>query len=1117
MQWTGSQRAAIEARGSNLLVSAAAGSGKTTVLAARILLLIQEGVRVDDLLVVTFTKAAAAEMRGRIMSMLHGAAEKGDGRLAQEAMRVERADITTLHSFCSKVCRDHFQAAGVDPAFRVADAAEAGVLRAQAVEEALIGCYEAATPAFSHAAACLTRVELENAVGSLHTFLMARSDPWEWLDWAIAMYAEDEAGLRHSAWMNVLEEKLRLLAEEAVDLYGQAMAFSRESGLYEAFTLQEAEQAGRVAIAAQEGLYSLLACSVSFGRKPRKATNVDPDREARYVALRDAAKEALQDTQKQAETIAGLLERGEALENVGQMLAGIGEVTRAFHDAFARLKEEKNVLDFHDLEHFALCALRNAEVAEALQKRYKYIFIDEYQDSSHLQEAILSCVKREDNLFMVGDVKQSIYRFRLAEPGLFLDKLMRFSPEEGMLERKIDLNTNYRSHKMLLNCVNQVFDRVFSGGVMEITYGEDSRLVAGKKPGWSGAPVELHLLNAMGEKEEVDEDAPTAEELTLDARQAIAWEADVIAERILALRDAPEGGYDFKDMAILMRAVKGKAAKVVETLRSRGINAWTDLGENALDRTEVQTVLALLKTVDNMRQDVPLLASLRGPALGLSEESLAVIRASQPEGAFVDAMLAYAEQEDALALALRGFIQRIRGWAMDAQALPLDALLRRLYEETEYYAEVGALPEGVARQANLRALAEHAGAYQRAQFGGLSGFLRYVERVKAREGLAAVELGEADNVVRVLSIHKSKGLQFPVVFVAGMGTRFRLKDMGQLQLHGELGAALPTMDPALRTKWTTLAQEAILEKAKREALAEEARVLYVAMTRAEERLILIGTQRKGDEDRWKRVQTVAGVAGARSQLDWVAPCALTETGWAVERHEKRRIPMAEEEAGILDTLMEQVWVRRGTQTDAGKILEWKPPVISEKPLKQGVTEMLKVEAPSLSIVSKRPLFMEEKGLTPTERGDAVHIFLRAVPLNAEDLPAVCRSMLGRGLLSQEQADSLPLDRLERCMRSGIWSRMAAAETIHREWAFNLRMQEGDERTLLQGVIDVCFLEDGEWVLVDYKTDHVGDLEALIERYRPQVVVYAKALERITGRRVKERILFLLEKEAGFTL
>lgn len=1117
MQWTRAQRQAIEARGENFLVTAAAGSGKTAVLAERILSLAREGERIDAMLVVTFTRAAAAEMRARILKRLY---EEG---MAEQALRVERADISTLHGFCARVCRMHFQAAGVDPSFRVAEGAELGVLRAMALEEALTACFESPTPAFARVSACLTQQELAEQTEALYDFLMARPDPWPWLDGALAELDTTPQALRESPWMRVLCEGVAEDARRAAAAYERLVRFARETGIFEDFAQREAAEAEAFRRAAEEGPEALaLRGETVFARRPSAKKDMPAEAVSRFAALRDEAKKKLTEAQQRAQRlVGGLEERCEDIGQSGRMLEGLAEAVRAFHERFAVLKEERNLLDFHDLEHCALRALREESVADAARRRYLHVFVDEYQDSSLIQEAILGCVSNGRNLFLVGDVKQSIYRFRLAEPGLFLQKLADYGDRPGGGGRSIALNANFRSHPTVLRCINGVFRRVFCGGAMELTYGPQEELTRGVTQGWRGAPVELHLA---GRCDEEDEDAEGADALTPEAREAVRQEAEIIADRIIALRNAPERHYRLSEMVVLLRAARGKAEALTEVLRRRGIAARSDVGEDALGRPETQAVVALLKAIDNLRQDVPLLAALRGPALGLEDSALAAIRTAHPEGPFAEAMLAYAQGEDALAGALRGFIEKIRRWALEAQVMPLDALLRRIYEQTGLYAQAGAMPEGETRQANLRALCEYAAAYQTAQGGGLGGFLRYLERVRSHEGLAAPMLGERDDLVRVMSIHKSKGLEFPIVFVAGLGARFRAPRMESLEKHADLGIAAPLIDPALRAVRPTLAQEAIAAQRRREGIAEEARILYVALTRAESRLILVGTPRSGDEERWD----AGDPAGAQCALDWLAPVARDEAGWTLSRHGLRQplpaLPESDRAAEFAGRILQMPMPP--LISDSLRALAWTPPAPDARPLKQSVSSLARVQAKegeredalrTMEDLPRRPLFLEARGLTPAERGEAIHAFLRAVPLDAQDLQAVCRNLVERGVLSPEQAAALPLGKLRRCMDGPLWQRMRRAETIRREWAFNLRMDDGAACTLLQGVIDCCFLEEGAWVLVDYKSDHVWDVDALLARYAPQLALYARALTQITGLPVREKNLFLLEKETGYIL
>lgn len=1084
----------------------------------------RDGERIDNLLVVTFTKAAAAEMRARILKALHDAADQGDLRMAAQALSVERADITTLHAFCGQVCRDFFQAAEVDPTFRMLDGAQADVFKEQALLDAINECYERGSSAFTRASLCFTQNALLEAVQMLHRFLMARPDPWDWLNDAVAMHDVSAEALKESPWMEVLLSRVQMDAQFAVSVYDRLVEFAEHHDMFVLFARDEAEMARAFLRATEQGYDAISAFgNLSFATKPRKTKAMDEADAKAFAAMRDAGKAALKAAE---EAFAPLrqLETASAEElDIGLTLAGVAEAVLAFEQRYQGLKREKNVLDFNDLEHFALRALRHTSVSVAMRERYAHVFIDEYQDSSMLQEAILGYITRGDNLFMVGDVKQSIYKFRLAEPALFLEKQHTFSPETGSINRRISLNANFRSQPVLLQGINAVFERVFAGGPMELTYEMDERLVAGREPGDDDAPIELHLLT---DQEDDGADAPTADELPPEARMAIRQEAECIADRIIALRAESETSYGLRDMAVLMRSVKGRATEVVEVLRARGIAAWSDMGEDALARPEILVMISLLEIIDNFQLDIPLIAALRGPALGLSDHELTTIRIAQPEGRMADAVLAYAERQDALALALRGFVERVRGWALDAQVLPLDTLLRQLYDETGHYAQSGARPDGEMRQANLRTLAEHAGSYQRAQGSGLGGFIRYLARLKAHEGLAAQELGERDDVVRVMSIHKSKGLQFPVVFVAGLGRHFGAQDARKpLQLHASLGIGMQHVDSELWTRHPSLSQKAVLEKRRQESVAEEARILYVAMTRAKERLIMIGAPRASEIDRWQTQPTPA--AGAKGMLDWVAPVAFSQGSWQTHLHAKGQIVASQLHATrAIHQMVAQIDALPAPSASGivAQRLSWRATLEDVPPLKQSVSSVTRAEAKegerdetplTFQALQRRPLFLEARGLNATERGDAVHAFLRAVDLAAQDLEAERRRMVERGILSPEQAKTLPMAKLRHSMAGSLWQRMRAATEIHREWPFNLRVMRGGRRSLLQGIIDCCFIEDGAWVLVDYKTDRAEDTDALKTQYAPQLALYAQALEAITKMPVKERILYLIEQETGY--
>ena len=1110
MNYTPAQQEAIFSRGSNLLVSAAAGSGKTAVLAARIVSLAKEGVPLDRMLVMTFTRAAAAEMRARILDLLYQAG------LREQALRVERADITTLHGFCGQICRRYFEAAQVDPMYRVGDGAEISLLKEAALSDALESLYDEPTPGFAYAALCMPREQLETAVDALYDFLLSRPDPWEWLAAALKRYDCDETTLLASPWADALCAQAAQTLCSALTAFRRTLAFSELHGLYEALAQKDCDCISALCAEAEKNPRALLnAQKPAFARKPPKPKDCDPELEKAFGDLRSAAKKAVDSA---FDALAPLRAPEDALLKLREskiLLSGIADATRRFDRLFAEKKAARNVLDFSDLESRALRALDHPDVQKSVREKYQYVFIDEYQDSSLLQEALLARVRGERNLFLVGDVKQSIYRFRLAEPGLFLDKLRAFSPEPGVENRKLSLNANFRSDPAVLRAVNDVFDRVFCGGAMELDYPAEERLAVGVADRATGVKPELLLLCGDSDDETVDSD-----ELSPQEREKARQEAEAIARRIEALREE-DPSLRLRDIAILMRSVRGRAPQMIDVLRSHGLTAVTELGEDLLAQPEVLSVLAILRVMDNARQDIPLLGALRGPALGLDDASLARIRERTPDGPFEAAARAYCEETNALGESLRQFYARLARWTEDARVLPLERMLYRIYDETGLYALCGTREGGAQRQNRLRMLAELAAKYEAEHSAGLSGFLRMIERIAARESLESRALADDEDVIRVTTIHKSKGLQYPVVFIAGAGNKFmggRKKSL--LSMHDALGVAAPSFDPYLRARSDNAALLAVDAQKKAESIAEESRILYVALTRAEKRLFVVGTAKQAQTDEWQSgVASVPCTAGCL--LDWVAPVAFESVNWTTSLRGFAALSSAAAGSADADVLFPLRAIHAPAPEAVARRMLWQPPALPRHPLKQGVTARVRVdlrggetdELPRLQDSPRRPDFLEKTGLTGTERGNAVHAFLQCVDLSATNAADERDRLLGEGRLTAAEAASLPLAALNAFLSSPLMGRMRRAETLRREWAFNYRLGEGASRILLQGVIDCCFIEDGEWVLVDYKTEGRAVDDETLARYTAQLQYYRRALEAITGVPVRECLLcFLLQRK-----
>ncbi|MGN0773054.1 MAG: helicase-exonuclease AddAB subunit AddA [Candidatus Ventricola sp.] len=1177
--WTQQQQDAITDRGHSLIVCAAAGSGKTAVLVERIVQLVKEGCPIERMLIVTFTNAAAGEMRLRIGSALEQAARERP-ELGEQVMALSRASISTLHRFCGNLLREHFQALGVDPAFRIGDEQECGVLAQQAMEDALYACYEVGSADFMAADACYAQEELAALAGSLYSFMMTRPDPWAWLDGAVASCGCGADALADSPAARLLVLDAAQQLEQLLGDARETLALCRgEAGPahYAAACAQDAAALEALLDAAAQGYEPLrLALSaVSYaplGRK--KKTDVFDEAIAEQVKRRrEGMKKAVAAL---GDALCVSLEDAAAdLMMTQAPLRGLCELVRTYDALYSAAKRQRGLLDFDDLEHGALKALAREEVREALRAQYRYVFIDEYQDSSAIQEAIVGSFAREDGLFLVGDVKQSIYRFRQAEPALFLARAARYDRAEETSARRIDLQRNFRSRANELAGVNAVFARIMRGDVTEIEYDAREALIPGLEARDDDPPLELHLI-WRGEEEAQEADADGEDgaqdggdgELSARELAGVEREALIAAQRIRALVGTPfydakadgERPLRYRDMAVLLRVARGTAALAADILQAEGVPVFCDAGEGYFDIPEIRAMMALLTTVASGAQDEALLSSLRGPALGLEDSELAAIRMAVPDTKvpYHEAVRRYREEkEDALAEKLRGFEARLARWRLCARHQGVDRLIERIYAETGFLAKAGALPGGAARQANLHLLVSRARAFMRAQGGSLHAFLRYAARLRAGgDSMSASAIGESEDVVRIMTTHKSKGLEFPVVFVLGMGRKMSTRSLSApLLLHAELGAGLSCVDTQLHSERDTLLRRAIRVRLTREQLAEEIRILYVAMTRARERLILIGDAGSQQVPAlWKRGNQAGSLRAMRTGLDMVCP-ALVQAGascmireeevmagesrWRVFAHfggaATEKEPRSDE---AVMRMLARLEGTAATDDELVRLLNFTPQDARRAVRKTSVSAVIRDEkraaqaeeddplAPRETEIMRLPRFMQEAQMTGAQIGTAFHRLMRMLDLDAlrgsRDIAAELAAQRGRllddGVISQAEGGAVSVRMLVDFFASPLGVRVLGSERVEREWAFTFRRAAPDgQEQLVQGVIDCCFVEDGQWVLVDYKTDSPRDVQAVLDRHRPQLNVYAQALTRITGMAVRERVLYLVRAGAGYVV
>ena len=1137
-KWTDEQLRAIEARGGNILLSAAAGSGKTTVLVERVLRLITcDGADLERMLVVTFTRAAASDMRAKLASGLGARAAAGDARCRDQLLKLESASISTLHAFCADFLRIHFESAGVDPAFRVLDGALDARLRDEALDAALEEAYEAGGDALLALDYGRGPDGVRAAAEVLMRRMEDRPDPEAWLK-EVARCDQD----RLRAWQDELKDDARRCLRAARVHLAHALSLPGCPQNYEAAMRADLEALSEMtAIDDYDGLYRALTGFGPAAARGRRGEGADPETAETVKRLRDAAKKAREAARL---TDLPLLQaRADAKALSGQM-AALADIARRAAALYEAAKAEQSGLTYADLEHRTLNALKDPALARAMRERYDYVFVDEYQDTSDIQEALVRAVCAPGNLFMVGDVKQSIYRFRLAEPRLFMEKYAAYARGDG--GTLLPLTRNFRSRKGILDFVNLVFERVMTGGDAEIEYDALARLNPGLPQAGDGAgDVSILLIDADAEPE--PQDAPDAD----DAAELIgAMEREgVLIARTIRQMMAEDPTLRFRDFAILTRSKAEAFSAMMPVLLAHGIPAYADGQAGYYESMEIIWLTSMLRLIANARSDVELIAVLRSPAVGLTADDLAQIRVAHRNVAYVDAAAAYADEaDDDIARRLKAFFEQMAGWRLRLDGVGLGEFVRAVLDESGFYTYVGALPGGAQRQANLDRFVVEASGFDDQYSGSLTRFLAYTEHLRQKgDGDAAHLLGENDNVVRLMSVHKSKGLEFRVVFGAQLARRYHAENTGApLLTHRDLGAGMSYFDPELRTRRVTLPQAAIMARRQREDAAEEMRILYVLLTRAMDRLVLVGTV-KGAERAMKRWQALSAAPfAASSHLDLVmaARCGAEAQGAplcsALEivpgASIKPESPDGAADAkALFDLVMADPQTYANPELEAQMAWRYPDPLAADKPLKLTASGLLReIEGPeALPALAERPAFLSEdaRRMTGAERGTAYHRCMQLLALDAlsgltgkaleGEVVRQLDDFTERRLLEAAQRDAVAPERLVRFLESDIGKRLRRSSQVRREWPFNVMLKAadaltpaeagrfGEEELLVQGTIDCCFVEDGQWVLLDYKTDRTDDMDALRAHYEKQLNVYALALETITGMKVKQRTLCLL--------
>lgn len=1193
MTWTKEQQQVIDLRNRNILVSAAAGSGKTAVLVERIKELVldkKHPVDIDHLLVVTFTNAAAAQMKERVAKALEKALQENpsDVRLQQQAALVQNAQITTIDSFCLYVLRNHFHEIGLEPNFRIGDEGELKLLREDVMTGLFEQCYEEKHPGFLHLISCYgtsrSDAPVRDMIFKLYSY--AQSYPWpkQWLREALSCYEiKTEQELEQAPFIEMTVEYGKQMVKgylEQAEHYHELCQDVDGPYMYEEACEQDVER-----------MEELLSCSTyqDFYEELGKCKFATLGRAKDYIGSPEKQEQVKTERKKLKDGIGKLksdcfvLTFQEILEQltlVQPSAEALAEVTERFIDAFTERKQDKNLVDFSDLEHFALEILveeetgKPTETAKEFQNAYEEIMIDEYQDSNYVQETILRTISREvvgqNNLFMVGDVKQSIYRFRLARPELFMEKFDTYETTDAPCQR-IDLHKNFRSRDTVLTFTNDIFYRIMKRNLGGVDYTDEAALYCG-----ADYPA--------GEKEDAFDSEillTTTQELEEGTKQQISkqeLEAKLIADRIRKMVgkeevvDEETGEFRkvrYGDIVILLRSLSEWADLFAEVLNANGIPAHTVSRTGYFSALEIRTVLNYLRILDNPRQDIPLAAVLKSPMAGLSDEQLARLRLLAEDKPYHQCVKMFLEAEEELTekestadedmrAKLKRFSETYKKLRRQTMDIPMHELLQKVLKETGYARYASALPAGRQRLANLHMLSEKAIAYEKTSYRGLYHFIRYIDELQKYD----VDFGEAELVgeneaaVNIMSIHKSKGLEFPVCFVSGMGKSFNKQDSrSKMILHPNLGVGLDIIEEDRRIKVPAFFKKVIARQTELESLGEELRVLYVAFTRAKEKLIITGCIK--DEEMLQQIREIycgsnrkalnfKERAEAKTFLEWILPAAAASgswdkvsyvTPWSMLEDEaahqitehvslRQRVQQAEE---VSDTLYEKIKEQLSYQyphPDAIHLVtKYSVSELKHRAMRElAAKEEEDVTPKFLEEVSTPyvPAFMEGKAEVNQGalRGTAMHRLMECYDFTkmpdcsdefAENIKKQLTGLVQMGKVSEDMQKLIRIPSVELFLKSQLAPRMKAAamrDDLFREKPFVMGNHEMEEEmVLIQGIIDVFWVEEDGIVLLDYKTDRVDSATRLRDMYKEQMDLYAEALERIFPLPVKEKYLY----------
>ena len=1134
VKWTNEQLQAIQEKDSNILVAAAAGSGKTAVLVERIIhKIIDEQMDIDKILVVTFTNAAASEMRERILEAIYKKLEENpeNVHLQRQIILLNKASICTIHSFCLDVIHNHFYEIDLPSNFKIADTAEIDLLKQEVLDDLFEQKYTENDKDFIELLENYTNYRgdeaLQELVLKIYKFIQSSPFPIKWVQEKLELLKIEDKDISQTIWGKLI---IQTVEDDIQESIMQLEAVKSKMALYPEMTkfyqtisediinLKDLQKYN-----SWDELYIKLL-NFNFSKWPvdQKVTN---DLKEDSKEIRDKVKKHIKE--KTAKLLSCSQEQAvKDLKIITPILEKLANLVTEFTKNFAEKKKEKNCIDFNDIEHFALKILLDennnpTEVAKKYKEKFEEIAIDEYQDSNLVQEAILTSISKGNNIFMVGDVKQSIYKFRQARPELFLQKYDEYKNKEEKTQEdnlKIQLFRNFRSRQNILNITNLVFESIMSKELGDINYNENEYLNYGAN---YPEPEEIKNYAGIAELDIIDlkeDESITAFEGEEDEEEQERVEDDVLEAKFVANKiqellnsdymvfDKKQGYRKIrpKDIVILLRATSNLSPIYEKELSDLELPVFSDTSGTYLDTVEIQTILSVLKIIDNPLQDIPLVVVLRSSICNFTDNDLITIRLTDRNCNFYEALIKTRLICDGdLKDKIESFLEKLEKWKSISQYMPLDEFIWQIYLDTGYYQYVGLLPNGAMRQANLKTLFEKAKQYEKASFKGLFNFIQFIDKLKKQNGdLASAKLiGENEDVIRIMSIHKSKGLEFPVVFLCNSHKKFNMQDLNDnILLHQDIGFGPTIMDTARKIKYSSIAKDAIKLKMKQETLSEEQRILYVALTRAKEKLYITGRSKdltKYVQDKNKILEMYESenikldaklMKKANSYLDWIMYVYLFNQGRTITlKGESYKLSdiitlnvsnkkdllkaLAKEEVVEQIDLKEKIeQILKNKSDEENKkseqaleeLLEWKYDYIVDTtlPTKSSVTkikqEKIKLEEMLKGIESEEveykksytPKFMQEdKKISSAEKGTLVHLCIQRLDekkdYELKDIQNMILNLVEKEIITQNEADAIDVNLIYQYTKSQLFEELRQAKEVHKEQPFYINIPAKD--------------------------------------------------------------------------